>query len=171
MYETFHQSFLDKTYEPPSLPLDYPVPSKEGLLFYIQRNANINTVVYEINTNECGQILLDEPMKVYWIKYNKYQEESELNYIQNKLAYGYKPKVINQDLIEFEFVCYPKIFYIHKLAPNNIRVVTHINGVYSYLNNIYVYAEEFGVFPDVQFIEFYGTTVEENKVCYEKIII
>jgi Domain of unknown function (DUF4833) len=171
MYETFHQAFLDKTYEPPSLPLDYPVPLKDGLLFYIQRNANINTVVYEINTNECGQILLDEPMKVYWIKYNKYQEESELNYIQNKLAYGYKPNVINQDLIEFEFVCYPKTFYIHKLAANNFKVVTHINGVYSYLNNIYVYAEEFGVFPDVQFIEFYGTTVEENKVCYEKIII
>ncbi len=171
MYETFHQAFLDKTYEPPSLPQNYPVPNKEGLLFYIQRNANFNTVVYEINTNDANQILLGEPMKVYWIKYNKYQEESELNYIQNKLAYGYKPTIINQDLIEFEFVCYPKVFYIHKIDGNYFKAITRINGVYAYLNNIYVYAEEFGVFPDVQFIEFYGNTVEDNMPCYEKIIL
>jgi hypothetical protein len=164
-----YQAFVDKEYEPQGLPLDYPIPSKEGLLFYIQRNQNIDTVVYELNFNTCGDLILDEPMKVYWIKYNELQEESSLNYIQNKLAYGYKSSLINQDLIEFEFVCYAKKFFISK-EKGTYKVMTKINGTYAKLTNIYVYAEEYGVFPDVKFVEFFGNDALNNASCYEKII-
>ena len=161
MNQTFFQSFLDKTYEPQGLPKDYPVPVKEGLLFYIQRNQNINTVVYEINLNHMGDWNLNDPMKVYWIKYNELQEESELNYIQNKLAYGYRSNVISPELVEFEFVSYNKKFYIRKQTNGAYQVTTRLMGKLSVLTNMYVYAEEFGVFPEVKFVELYGTCVEK----------
>ncbi len=171
MDDVFYKSFLDKTFEPTGRPLDYPVPNKEKMLFFIQRNANLNTVVYEINVNNEDQILLNEPMKVYWIGYDQFQEESQLNYIQNKFAYGYNHKLINNDLIEFEFVSYKKTFFIHKIGNVDFKVVTKINNEYAYLTNIYVYAEEFGVFPDVQFVEFYGLNVEDKLPVYEKIVL
>lgn len=170
MNQTFFQSFLDKTYEPQGLPKDYPIPVKDGLLFYIQRNQNINTVVYEINLNQMGDWNLDEPMKVYWIKYNELQEEAELNYIQNKLAYGYRSRVISPELVEFEFVSYNKKFFIRKQSNGTYQVTTRLMGKLSVLSNMYVYAEEFGVFPEVKFVELYGTCVETHCPCFEKII-
>ncbi|MBK8700034.1 MAG: DUF4833 domain-containing protein [Saprospiraceae bacterium] len=170
MNKTFYQSFLDKTYEPQGLPSDYPVPDKEGLLFYIQRNQNYNTVVYEVNKTELGDWNMNDPMKVYWIKYNQLQEECELNYIQNKLAYGYNSQIINNDLIEFSFVSYKKQFFIQKVGQNDFRVITDLSGSYAYLNNMYVYAEEFGVFPEVKFVELFGMRIDSMGPCYEKII-
>lgn len=169
MNKDFYQSFLDKTYQPAGLPSDYPVPEKDDLLFYIQRNQNYNTVVYEINRTGCGEINVNDPMRVYWIMYNDHKEECELNYIQTKLAYGYKSNVINNELIEFAFVSYDKKFFIEK-ANEDYRVMTKINEVYSILENVYVYAEEFGVFPDVKFIELFGTDVESGLPVYERFI-
>lgn len=170
MNQTFFQSFLDKTYEPQGLPTDYPVPKKEGLLFYIQRNQNINTVVYEVNINHTNDWNLEDPMKVYWIKYNELQEEQELNYIQNKLAYGYKSRVISPELVEFNFVSYDKQFFIHKDKDFSFRVLTQLGNKRAVLTNMYVYAEEFGVFPEVKFVELFGVCVETQLPCYEKII-
>ena len=42
------------------LPADYPVPGKaDDLLFYIQRNQNKNTVVYNLNRNLDGTVNKD----------------------------------------------------------------------------------------------------------------
>lgn len=165
----YYDAFLDKAYEPQGLSMDYPIPVGDGILFFIQRNHNYNTVVYEINTNAQGNVFLDEPMKVYWIKYNDRQEVCELNYIQNKLAYGYKSRVINDELIEFKMVCYDKTFFISKIE-NEYKIITKINGLYSCLDNVFVYAEEFGVFPDVKFIDLYGTKLDGFGPCFERIV-
>lgn len=169
MNKTFYQSFLDKSFEPQGLPSDYPIPEKDGLLFFIQRNQNFNTVVYEVNRNCQGKINIHEPMRVYWIKYNEQKEESELNYIQTKLAYGYKSSVINDDLIEFSFVSYEKKFFIERIN-DEYRVLTKISGKYSILDNIYVYAEEYGVFPDVKFIELFGIDTDSDLPVFERFV-
>lgn len=170
MLSDIYQSFLDKEYVPEGRPSHYPVPDREGLLFYIQRNQNINTVVYELNQSAEGLINLNSPMHVYWIKYNENMKEVELNFIQNKLAYGYTFEVINAFLVEFKFVSYEKRFFIERMN-EKFRVITKINGQNSILSNIYVYAEEFAVFPDVKFVEFYGTDLDTGKDVFEKIII
>ena len=41
----------------------------------------------------------------------------------------------------------------------------------SVLKNIYVYAEEFGVFPNPKFIELFGTDISNGSKKYEKIIL
>jgi hypothetical protein len=168
MINNTYQSFLDKEFVPQGRPVDYPTPERKGLLFFIQRNHNTNTVVYEMNTTSANIINLDEPMKIYWIEYDENMEEVELNFIQNKLAFGYDANVINNDLIEFRFVSYEKRFFIEKFQ-NSYRVITKINGENSVLKNIYVYAEEFGVFPVVKFIELYGTSINTNLPNFEKI--
>ena len=155
------------------LPEHYPSPPRsKDLLFYIQRNQNLNTVVYELNRLHDGRINEEYPMHIYWIRYSENKEIQELNYIQNELAYGYNSNIINHESFEFEMVSYKALkMYIGKNKHGNYSSYALINNVMSYLTNIYVYAEDFGLFPDVKYFELYGKEIEGNNFVYEKIYI
>ncbi len=152
------------------LPESFPIPKVDGLLFYIQRNLNKNTVVYTLNSSNNGRLNADYPMSVYWIRYNNGGGIKQLNKIQNQLAYGYKSKVINYTTFEFKLVSYKKLtFYLAQDKDDNHRVVTNINGIQSFLTNIYVYADELGLFPEVRYFELYGNEVGSNFPNYQRI--
>ena len=155
------------------LPESYPVPPQsDELLFYIQRNQNHDTIVYTVNQTAGGLINKDLPIHAYWLKYTEGGGKRELNDLQNKLAYGYESKEISPNLFEFNFVSYPVLkFYISRTEEGKWRAIVNINGRRSRLNNIYVYAVEFGVFPDVKFIELYGEELETGLFTYEKITV
>lgn len=155
------------------LPQNYPIPPYDtDLLFYIQRNQNQDTIVYKINRNVDGLVNKYLPMDAYWIKYSEGGERRELNPIQSELAYGYISKEISPDLYSFQFVSYKALtFYIARNSSDRFEVVFQLNGKRIKLDHIYVYAMEFGVFPDVKFIEFYGNNFGNDMFAYEKIVI
>ena len=155
------------------LPSNYPSPEKtDDLLFYIQRNQNKNTVVYNLNRNCDGCINQEFPMEASWIKYSDGGIKENLNYFQNKLAYGYQSKVINSNTFEFHFLSYEKLrFFIAKQDDGNYKALLSINEEMSILNNVYVYAEEFGVFPQVKFFELFGTSLSSRAPVYQRIFI
>jgi len=155
------------------LPEFYPVPPiTENHLFYIQRNHNFNTIVYELNRHSDGRIKADVPMHPFWIQYTDGGEYSELNYYQNKMAYGYTSKQVNPYCFEFNFVSYEALkLFISKDNEEKYSVFCNIQNEMSILNNIYVYAEEFGVFPNVKFIELYGQHIESKLGVYQRINI
>lgn len=155
------------------LPKDYPVPeATNDLLFYIQRNQNKNTVVYNLNKNNLGHIHQEYPMKVSWINYSDGGVRKELNDYQNKLAYGYNSRVINSETFEFHFVSYEKLrFFIAKQDNGHFNALLKIDNTMSILSNVYVYAEEIGVFPQVKFIELFGKSLKDNRAVYQRIPI
>ena len=154
------------------LPTNYPIPKvSDNLLFYIQRNLNFNTVVYEINKNTSGQINQDYPMDVYWIKYSEHGQVQQLNFIQNNLAFGYKSKLINSETYSFKMVSADMFqFYITNIDGQH-SVITKINDQDAILSNIYVFADEVGLFPDVRYIEFYGNYLNNQFPAYQKVIL
>ena len=155
-----------------SLPIDYPTPSDNGnLLFYIQRNHNKNTVLYDINYLADGSINSHDPMHVFWLRYDDSGEAKELNYMQDALVYGYHAESINHESYSFRFVASKeKQFYIAKMPSGRYRTLTKINGEMSILSNIYVYAEDFGVFPIIKSVEFFGKTMDGLNTVYEKVL-
>lgn len=167
---------LNKTLVPSQgekgLPEYYPVPSDtDSLLFYIQRNLNLNTVCYKLNITPTGNIHPEFPMEVFWIRYSKNGERTKLNYIQSKLAYGYESTMITPDTYKFQMVSYEKIqFFITKIE-NEFKVVTKLNDCDTIINNIYVCADDVGLFPQVRYIEFYGTELKTGFPSYQKIKI
>jgi len=152
------------------LPEYYPTPcDNELLLFYIQRNLNTNTVIYELNLGETGQINEESPIKIYWIKYSEGGHKKSLNYIQKTLAYGYNSKKISNELFEFQIVSYDKIkFYLDVSNGRNV-VMTKLNDELVELSNIYVFADEVGVFPEVKYVELYGMSKDSILPVYQKI--
>lgn len=154
------------------LPENYPVPKNiDRLLFYIQRNLNKNTVVYSLNINQNGFINECFPMQVFWIKYTDGGVREELNYIQNK-AFGYVSSKINNESFEFYMESYPGLrFFIGRDNNGEFNIFTRIAGNEAILNNIYVFANEFGLFPKVEYIELYGKSKDDGFPCYQKILI
>jgi hypothetical protein len=152
------------------LPENYPTPcNNDLLLFYIQRNLNTNTVIYELNKNSAGQIDENSPIKIYWIKYSEGGFKKSLNYIQTQLAYGYTSEKISSYLYEFYIVSYNKIKFYLDVSDDYPKVFTRMDNELVLLSNIYVYADEVGVFPEVRYVEIYGSSKETNLPVYQKI--
>ena len=153
------------------LPENYPKPKVEDLLFFIQRNLNNNTVVYTLNKTIDGQISPTRPLNVFWIRYEQNGETKQLNPIQTKLAYGYKSWKINSETFKFQMVSYKQDFFLAKDDDGHYQVSTELDGELMLVSNIYVYAEDFGVFPQVKYIEFYGDTIDNNFPAYKKLVL
>ena len=154
------------------LPESYPIPtSVENLLFYIQRNLNKNTVVYTANFSYGNKLDSEYPINVYWIKYSEDGKEAKLNLIQKK-AFGYKSLKINDDTYEIIMSSYDKFrLFLHRGDDGLCTLNTKISGQDAILSNIYVFADELGIFPQVKFIEFYGQHIQNQLPLYQRITI
>ncbi|HET7116164.1 MAG TPA: DUF4833 domain-containing protein, partial [Hanamia sp.] len=66
----------------------FPVPKRDVYnLFYLQRQPNTNTIMVDLNVKN-DQLDMDNPVHVYWIRYQEKGQSEELNWIQRKFAYG-----------------------------------------------------------------------------------
>ncbi len=150
------------------LPESYPKPRNiDGLLFYVQRNLNKNTIAYTLNEH-CGCIDKNYPIKVFWISYTSGGHHDELNPIQKK-AFGYNAFPINNEVFEIQMTSYSKMRLFLDNSGASPKVITKIAHQDAILNNIYVFADEFGIFPQVKYIELYGSTLNGELPLYERI--
>ena len=143
-----------------------PVPKNiKNLLFYVQRDPNINTVIYELNLTPEGKVNEKEPVKIYWIRYAEKGEHKELNYFQRKLAYGLDVKKLSATNFELRFVCYPKLaFYLSKDTNGKYHVYTDINQKKAILNRAFVRIKG-GTFwvPNVVHVNLFGREAATGK--------
>jgi len=155
------------------LPEHYPVPKdEEDLLFFIQRNQNLNTVVYQLNRTLDGSINLSEPINVYWKEYSEQGGTKNINLLQRRLAYGYEFKVINNKTLQIHIVSYPDYkIYITVDEEGKATAISKMQGEWSQLTNIYVFAEDLGAFPNVKYVELYGDRQSDGLPSYERLKI
>ncbi|PKV75968.1 DUF4833 domain-containing protein [Pontibacter ramchanderi] len=143
-----------------------PVPKGiKDLKFYVQRDPNANTVVYELNRTAQGQLNETEPIHAYWIRYADGGEQRELNYIQRKFAYGLNTKKLGKDHYELKFVSYSKLaLYLRKDAAGRYNVYTTINQKEAILDRVFVRIEG-GTFwvPNVLYVELKGRDATTGK--------
>lgn len=148
----------------------FPVPvGNPNQLFYLQRTSNTNTIICELNTKN-GQVDADEPVRVYWIRYNDKGQREELNFIQRKFAYGIKSELIGKDKYELNFVSYKKFpMYLMKGTNNKYNVYGTINQKQAILNRIFVKING-GSFwtPNVEYVEIQGTDPATGKEVIER---
>ena len=152
----------------------YPVPPEDkDLLFFIQRNQNQDAIVYRLNRTPEGLINEHLPMDAYWIRFTEGGIRKELNDLQNRLLYGYDIDKISPELYRFQFVSYKDLtFYLTRIDESqDFRVVYQHDGRTIILKHIYGYAVEFGVFPDVKYIELFGEDLNSSEPYYRKVTI
>jgi hypothetical protein len=152
-------------------PLNYPKPPLTAdRLFYVQRTPNSNTIVYDINRDKNGKPDTEEPVKVYWIKYNEKGQKEDLNYIQRKFAYGLNFKPLGNDNYDIRFVSYKKFkLTLMKTDDGKYHIFAVISQKQVILDHIFVKIEG-GTFwiPNVAYVEVEGTNPKTGREMVER---
>ena len=138
----------------------FPIPKPTAKqLFYLQRSTNSNTIICDLNTDSKGQLIKDNPVHVYWIRYDEGGEKKELSYIQETFAYGIKHDLLSNDIYKLHFVSYKKqIFYLKRSPKDNQYKVYFVrNNKEFVLQKLFVKIEggSFWV-PNVIYMELIG---------------
>ena len=163
--------------EDKSDPSTIKFPTPKGIknqLFYLQRDPNTNTIICELNLDENGQVVENEPIKVYWKRYQEDGEKKELNFIQRKFAYGIQSEQIGKDQYKLNFVSYKKfpMYLVKSKVDNKYHVFVTANKKKMQLERIFVRIEG-GTFwvPNVKYVELKGTNPVNNASVTERIKI
>jgi hypothetical protein len=153
----------------------YPVPPRTSrLLFYIQRNHNENTIVYDANFEKTGKLNKSNPIHVYWIRYQEHGQEMPLRTVERLFAYGVKTSKIEGVQNEYRVYLVAtdiRKFLLKQTAPFKAAIFTKINGREALLDHIYIFADNSGMWPKVKYIELFGIDPVIKKQVYEKIIV
>ncbi|MDD6471864.1 MAG: DUF4833 domain-containing protein [Bacteroidales bacterium] len=104
-------------------------------LFFISRSLNKNCVNYDVNLVN-GKLNKSNPIHVYW--HNIDGSNNELNYIQNKFAYGYKTSNVTDEMATITLKAYNKRKLTLKEYNGKWSCIVLINGTDCKLNEIYV---------------------------------
>jgi hypothetical protein len=153
---------------------NYPIPPKtQERLFYIQRNHNANTIVYDANFDKNGNLDENKPIDVYWIRYDEQGQKMELRSIEKWYAYGVDcEKSDNKSFFNVELAADKKrAFYLHQIGKFRARLTTLISGKTSILDHMYIFADNSGVWPTVKYIELFGNDLKTGVKTYQKIIV
>ena len=153
----------------------FPVPSGvANQLFYLQRDPNTNTVIYQLNVDRAGHLDEDEPVNVFWLRYDEHGERKELNFIQRKFAYGLTAEKLAMDKYELKFAAYHKVRFYLLRSPSDkaFHVYTTIAGKQLQLERVFLRIEG-GTFwvPNVKYIEFKGLNTATREPAVERILL
>lgn len=156
-------------------PLHFPTPKNvDNMLFYIQRDPNINTAIYAINYQENGKIDNSNPIKAYWIRYAEKGEKKDFSYMQRKFAYGLESKTLNNEEFELQFVSYKKLpLTLKKIeSDQKYHVFVSVNQKRIQVEKIFVRIEG-GSFwlPNVKYAEVTGIETSSNKTITERMLL
>ncbi|WP_409416676.1 DUF4833 domain-containing protein [Flavobacterium sp. PS2] len=156
-------------------PLNFPTPKNiDNMLFYIQRDPNVNTAIYTINYDENGKINKSNPIKAYWIRYAEKGEKKDFNYMQRKYAYGIESKTVNNEEFELQFVSYKKLpLTLKKIdSDQKYHVFVNVNQKRIQVEKIFVRIEG-GSFwlPNVKYAEVTGIETSSNKIITERMLL
>lgn len=156
------------------IPKNYPIPTKtQELMFYIQRNHNSNTIVYEAHFDENGMLDTEEPLLVSWIRYDEQGQRMELRTIEKWYAYGLKSKKVKEKegVYEIALVAYKdRVLQLVQTAPYKAQITMRVENQDCQLDHIYIQADNSSAWPSVEYIELFGFDWEMGHKKYEKIL-
>jgi hypothetical protein len=148
----------------------FPVPAGNvNQLFYLQRTSNTNTIVYELNYKK-GELDVNNPVHVFWIRYAEQGQRAELNFIQRVFAYGVKIKQLSDTVYRVRLVSYAGYSMYLKRGPDKkYRMYSFINGKLMILNRIFVKITGGTMWsPDIEYFEVSGIDPATGKPVAER---
>ncbi len=144
-------------------------PQNEVSLFYLQRSQNANTIQYDINLAEDGKIDSDDPVEVYWLRYETTGHKKDLKWLERIMAYGVKSRKLSPDAFEVKMVAYDKRpILVHQDYSGEVDAKMKINGKMVRFKSIFIDMIERGWFPTIKTIELFGEDLETGEQVYER---
>lgn len=151
-----------------------PTPNGKNLLFFLQRNPDANTVIYELNFKADGTLDHEAPVKGSWIRYEEQGRYKALTTIEKKFAYGVKCKAIGKDAYEIRLVAYKKmpLYLLKSETDNRYHIYIRDEGKQLLLKRVFVRVNGGSFwFPKVSYIDLITTTSETGIEILKRINI
>jgi uncharacterized protein DUF4833 len=167
------QAELNLTNTVAQITKNFPVPPQtKSLLFYLQRNKNTNTIIYEANYLPNGKLDPKNPVSVYWIRYTEGGVRKELNWIQRWLAFGVDSEPAKDGsgnfILHFVALKHRKVTLTLDNEGRAIALLP-LNAKPSRLNRIYAQAQETNWLPSVKFVQLSGEEIKTKEPVVEYI--
>jgi hypothetical protein len=116
----------------------------------------------------------DEPVNVYWLRYQENGEKKDLGYVQRKFAYGIDSKYLGKDQYELRFVSHKKLpmYLVKSEDDKKYHVFVTVNNKKIQIERIFLRIEG-GSFwlPNVKYVEIKGLNAATNASITERIKI
>ncbi len=157
----------------PVLRPEFPVPNDPGMVFYLQRSTNSNTIVYAARFREDGSLDPREPIEAYWRRFNTTGERLPLKMIEDSFAFGVRSRATGDpDRFEVYVVSYPeRMATLRLVEPGRAELLLPVNGRQMRMSHAYVDVDESGLVPSVREVIVAGHDVESGKPLVERIQI
>ncbi len=160
-----------------SNPSTIKFPTPKGIqeeLFYLQRDPNTNTVIYELNLKSDGNVDAEQPVNVYWVRYAENGQKEELSYVQKKFAYGVQSKAIGNNEYELRIVSHKKLPLLLKKSGSDQKYHVYIkaNDKQIMLDRVFVRIEGGSYWiPNVKYVELKGVNTKTARPVVERLKI
>jgi hypothetical protein len=153
----------------------YPVPRGiVGMIFYVQRSHNRNTVIYELKYRDDGTLDSREPLHASWIRFEEGGIRKELSFIQNKI-FGLEIVRVAKEGWLVHFRSYKKrdIYLLKHGKDNGYEAIVKINGHVSILTSLFLgtVTNSLGIPSIIEYIDIHGIDPASNKHVMERIIL
>lgn len=173
-FNPINVSAIEKNSDSKKENIVFPVPKGiENQLFYLQRDPDENTVIYQLNLKN-GILDNKDPISIFWIRYAEDGEVKSLSLLQKNLAYGIKSRQIEKEVYELKLVSYPKmpLYLIKNSTDNQYYVYAKLKEKQIVLNKVFVRIDGGSFYkPNVVYIELKGKEEKTGKNLTHRIYI
>jgi hypothetical protein len=153
--------------------IGHTVPDDANIMFYIQKNTNPNTIVYALKLGADGKINPDDPMEVFWRRYQEDGARKKLAWLEKTFAFDFKVKAIadKENVFSFSLIAMKeKKMYVTQSKSGKPNVFMKISGKTARLERIYVMVDDSRRIQSVNSMEIFGRDYKTGELVYEKII-
>jgi hypothetical protein len=165
-----HVEELDRI---PAVRTEYSVPNEHNMLFYIQRSANSNTVVYAARLDGQDHIDPDTPVDAYWRLFNIDGNTRPLNFVERLLAYGVKSvsHARQGGAITFKIAALPeRQLTLAEDGEGHPEALTSFGNRTVRLIYVYLQVDDSGLTPSVTALDLFGLEQGTGKALREHVI-
>jgi hypothetical protein len=148
-----------------------PVLSPQDIIFEVKHSKSPNVVVYQANRTLKNMLDPEKPIDVYWLMNTKGKKTENITIIEWRLAFGYKliPIIKGKKYKIALNAIKDREITICQEESGKVDAYMMINGVYSKLSGVFIDFEYSFYLPKVNFVEFTGYAVSNNKKYIERI--
>ena len=138
-------------------------------LFVIERNKNGNRIQYDVCVNANSDLVGLDPVKAYWVLESG--EKEKLNLIETRYAYGIlSQERLGRNRFAISVAALKDRQIIIEKVEDRFRAIVPILGTRSFLDKVYVDAEEKWIGPPkVQYVDLFGWTAQTYVRIEERI--
>jgi hypothetical protein len=149
------------------------IPDDPNVLFYIHKNTNPNAVVYALNLGTNSKIDTQDPIEVFWRRYQEDGRKKKLAWLEKTFAFDFKVKPVQgkENMFAFSLIAMKnKQLYATQNKKGEPIVLMTIAGKTALLEKIYLMVDDTKRIQSVLSMELFGKDPKTGSLIYEKIV-